>query len=381
MALGNILKHLRALKPALKPAIAGVGPIGMDISMSSINLCQLKQVAEHRFTVLAKVSIAFSGSRSDLIKSPKRLKKLLAQGMAKQGFRSRKVVTVMPPDKLKIIPVTYRSNVADAGQEILKMLSGRLEGDIADYIIDYFPVRASAQDEEHLALATIARRDDVMEYLQALSQANFTVQALDVGPAALRRLVSCLYIDEPAKTILVINAGINSTYLTVISGRRLLFDQPVKFGEQALLEHLSQALELPEDVCRDLVFRHGMKAASPDAMHPSMAADTDYSQAILEILKPAFLKLLEEINRVLIFTTSETHGLPVSQVCLLGSMARWPGADELLHELIDVPLSCVKDSFDKVIEDTSEAGNRWSDHVPELAMATGLALRGLAENG
>lgn len=125
LAVRGTLKKMLALKPAR----VKVGPIGMDIGASSINLCQLKQRSEHGFSVLAKVGIPFSEARNELLASPKRLKKLLAQGMEKKGFSNRKVVAVMPPDKLKITPVTYKSNVADAGQEILKMLGGRLEGD------------------------------------------------------------------------------------------------------------------------------------------------------------------------------------------------------------------------------------------------------------
>ena len=58
------------------------------------------------------------------------------------------------------------------------------------------------------------------------------------------------------------------------------------------------------------------------------AAETDVSATLLEIVKPCYLDLIEEINRVLVFTASETHGVPVSRVCLLGSVAHWPGAQE-----------------------------------------------------
>lgn len=376
MIFRNALNKIRTLKPVkFRP-----GAIGMDIGRSSINLCQLQQVSDHQYAVLAMASIPFNGSRNDLLKSPSYLKTLLNRGMAKKNFRNKKIIAALPPDKLKITPLTYKTNVADADQEILRMLSGRLEGDISDYIIDYFPVRSNTHDDESLVLATIARNDDVMEYLQALNHANFTVEALDAGPAALRRLISSLYIDEPAQTVLVINAGIETTYLTVISGRRLLFDQAVKFGEKALLEQLSQVLDMPQDMCQKLVFEHGMKAASAESIIHSATMETEYSQVIMEILKPAFLELLEEINRVLIFTTSETHGLPVSQVCLLGSMARWPGADDLLCELINIPSSCIKSSFDNIFVDTFEPGNHWFDNIPELAIATGLALRGLVDN-
>ena len=45
--------------------------------------------------------------------------------------------------------------------------------------------------------------------------------------------------------------------------------------------------------------------------------------------------LIEEINRVLVFTASETHGVPVSRICLLGAVAHWPGAQQVLLSLLD----------------------------------------------
>ncbi|MEN8177442.1 MAG: pilus assembly protein PilM [Pseudomonadota bacterium] len=354
-----------------------LGPIGLDFGMDSINLCQLKTQAGNRYSVVAKASIAYSGSRKELLSSPKILKKQLSQALKKNAFTGRKVVAVMPADELKITPVTYRSNTQSVDEEILKMLGARLDGELGDYLIDYLPVRSNPGDEEHLVLAAIAQRDDVMSYLEALHRSGLVVDALDIGPAALRRLICSLYNGKDAETILVINAGISKSYLTIISGRRLLFDQPVSFGEQMLVENLSSALELPVDVCRDLMLHHGFeKTATAQEMLSSIDGE-DISQTLLEIIKPSFIKLVEEIKRVLIFTASETHGSPVSRICLLGSIARWSGADSLLHDLINIPLSTSQPGFSEIFEDqTSEGG--WMERIPELAIATGLALRGIS---
>jgi len=354
-----------------------VGPIGLEFGMESINLCQLKTLPANRYAVIAKASIPFSGSFDEFMLSPKGLKKPLSQVLKKNAFIGKRVVTVMPSDKLKITPVTYKSNVQRVDEEILRMLSSRLEGEVSDYLIDYLQVRSNPADEEHLVLAAIARRGEVMSYLETLNRLGLAVDHMDIGPAALRRLISSLYDGKEAETILVINAGVARSYLTIISGRRLLFDQPVSFGEQMLVESLSKSLEMPVDVCRDLMLRHGFNKPGGLRGEIDSSGDGDIAQTLLEIVKPSFIKLIEEINRVLIYTASETHGSPVSKICLLGSIARWSGSEALLRELINIPLSSKQAGFTDVFEDQTGSSESWSERIPELAIATGLALRGI----
>ncbi|MCU7935400.1 MAG: pilus assembly protein PilM [Candidatus Thiodiazotropha sp. (ex Dulcina madagascariensis)] len=357
-----------------------VGTIGMDIGMNAIHLCQLQPLETKRFAVIAKATIPFAETRREILASPKRLKKLLAQGMKQKGFIGRKMVTVMPADELKIMPITYKAKAHDVDQEILKMLNSRVDGNVKDYVIDYVPVRSNPDDEENLALAAIARQDNVIDYLQAITLSGFEVDALDVGPAAIRRLICTLYTEDNLETVLVINTGLSKSYLTIISGRRLLFDQQVSFGESLLLDNLSATLELPEDVIRKLVLRHGFEKDPDKSVQSGTVSDDEISYTLLEVLKPVFIKLVDEINRVLIFTASQTHGMPISRVCLLGSIARWPGAESLLRKLIDIPFSTHQRELAEYFVDLTEEGESWSSSIPELAVATGLALRGLDDH-
>lgn len=342
-----------------------IGPIGMDIGMHAIHLCQLQPLEPGRFTVVAKATIPFDENREKILTSPKKLKKLLQQGMKHKGFVGRKLVTVMPADEIKIMPVTYKAKSKEVEQEILNVLSGRMDGDMNDYIIDYMLVRAEPDEDDNLALAAIAQRDSVIDYLEVITRSGFDVDALDVGPAAIRRLICTLYDEDNVETVLVVNAGKVKSYLTIISGRRLLFDQQVSFGESLLLDNLTQTLELPENVCRELLLRHGLDKKD------------EIPSTLLEVLKPLFIKLVDEINRILTFTASQTHGMPITRFCLLGSIARWPGAETLLRELIDIPLTTNQRQLAECFIDPGEAGESWSSSIPELAVATGLALRGL----
>ena len=111
----------------------------------------------------------------------------------------------------------------------------------------------------------------------------------------------------------------------MISGRRLLFNQSVNFGENLLLQRIAAELDLSRDAARALVVDHGLER-QPLARAIGAEVDSDVSATLLEIVKPRFLDLVNEINRVLVFTAAETHGVPVSRICLLGSLAHWPGA-------------------------------------------------------
>jgi Tfp pilus assembly PilM family ATPase len=373
----------QALQAIMLPQVGRqrrVGPVGVDVGVDVIHLCQLRPHDERRYTVTGSVGIPFTGSRAVLLDSPARFKKILRDGMRRQGFVGRKAVAAMPADLVRFTPITYRADGHHADEVILKMVSGRIDGDITDYVVDYLPVRAAPEQEESLALAAVARRDDVLHYLDALTGAGLEVEALDIGPAAIRRLLSVLYTgdDEEGETILVVNTGAEKTYLSVVSGRRLLFDQPVDFGERGLLSHLVKVLELNEEECRALVMRHGLDKAPHAA---ATTEDAEIAATLLEILKNDFVRLVDEINRILIFTAAETRGRPLGRVCLLGGIARWPGAESLLRELIDVPaVDTQRDIADFFVVENQQ-GIVASSLMPEMAVAAGLALRGLIGRG
>ena len=376
----SLLARLKR-KPAVESATQGrPGLIGLDLGSHSIHLCQLRSESHNRYTILAKASIGFQGSRQQLLDSPKAFKQLLAKATKGKKFKGRKVTAIMPPDDVKIMLLTYKANITHVDAEILKMLSQRVDGDINDYVVDYLPVRNNKSDDEHIVMASVARRDKVDRLLHTLTSAGLEVHSLDIGPAALKRLVSSLYTDDVKNNVLLINIGDKTSYLTIVSGRRLLFDQPVQFGCLQLLQEIADSLDVSLEKAQDLIHEHGLQAVDPAQQMNGLVSHSDISATLLEIIKPTFLQLVEEINRVLVFTASETHGEPLSRVFLLGCIARWPGAQELMMSFLDIKVPKVQTEFYQVFSDANDKTARWVDHLPEMAIATGLALRGLQDD-
>ena len=163
----------------------------------------------------------------------------------------------------------------------------------------------------------------------------------------------------------------------MISGEDLLFDQQIRFGENALVSQLAETLDLSEDLARNLMVRSGVRA-SDDPVTESLE-DADLGDTIAEILKPQFMALVDEIKRVCLYAAAETRGGAVSRVYLLGSLAHWPGADDLLSSLAEMEVAKIRDPLSTFRADEASAAN--DTLSPELAVATGLALRGSAHHG
>ena len=366
---------------SLRVAKAAAGMIGLDIAENCIHLCQLRPKPIGCYSITAKASVPFEGDRDALLANPKRLKTIIVSALKRKNFKGRKVVALMPWSDVKVILLTYKPNVADVDTEILRMVSKRIDGDLDDYVVDYLPVRCNPSDEEHMAAVSIARKDKVISLLDVLDQCGLEVEALDIAPGALRRLISTLYEGKDASNVLLINVGASQTFLTIISGRRLLFDQAVEFGEGQLLQCVSDELNIDKVAAKDLILSNGIGKRPSLGNGQTRDTKIEISTTLLEILKPCFLDLVEEINRVLIFTASETHGVPVSRVCLLGKISAWSGINDLLLSLLDVDIAADQTDFWKVFQDENDNTTvRWSSLFPEQAIATGLALRGLIEN-
>jgi Tfp pilus assembly PilM family ATPase len=340
------------------------------MAREAIHLVQLDSHAGRVVAVRGWASVALPAG--DAPDSPKRLALLLRKAFHSAGFKGKRVVSAMPHGKVRIHSVTYRpTRERPAADEILSLMRERLDGELADHVLDFLPVREGASDGERLALVAVSRREDVIAHLELLRRAGLDVAALEVGPSAIRRLVCAISPAGEPENVLVLNAGDSASFMTMISGRRLLFDQEVDFGERKLVELVASSLDMPEQIVRDVVAKGGLDEASSRGLQ-----DVNLASAIVEILRPELKRLVAEIERGFLYAASETRGGGAKRVYLAGSLARWPGADRQLAAIARLPVTNIPDPLAVL---APEARRVIPAHaIPEIAVATGLALRGVA---
>lgn len=368
-----LAKSMAVLRPNSKTK--RIGPIGVDFALECAHLVQLESVSGGSLQVRAKASMPFDSPRRELLTRPHEFRSLLRRVLESDRFYGRKAVLAMPAGMFRTISVNYQYAGAEEneGAAVLQVMKSRLDGDLSQYVLDYMPVKNRSKGGERLAIVAVSERQPVIDFLELARKAKLDVQALEIGPVAISRLVGAMSKAQGSSNALVINSGRRASYLTLISGSNLLFDQEIGLGEDNLIQQVAETLDISVNMARDMILRTGVH---PDDGGDSTMSEEDHGlmMTMSEILKPQFLKLVEEVKRAFLYAAAETRGGAVTKVYLLGGIARWRGADRLLSSLADVDVQTIPDPLALFPAGDKPVGE---DFASEVAVATGLALRGM----
>ncbi len=141
-------------------------------------------------------------------------------------------------------------------------------------------------------------------------------------------------------------------------------DEEVAFGEQSVIRRICAALEVDEPLATKLLRKADLAMEKPD----------DNTRTLIEIVRPELNALTREIERGMIYAINESGGQGDISVFLIGSVARWQGAGKLLERIVNHPVQIVPNPLAPYLGAETEELDSPPAH-PELAVATGLALR------
>jgi type IV pilus assembly protein PilM len=364
-ALWSSLKsRIAGWKPAL-PALGAPAPIGFDLASERLNLAQAS-LYKGGWHWRAIAALPYPGGRSEMLGNPAAFRTLVQTTLHEHGFRGRRVVSVLPPGDLQVISIDYTTtNGQDDTAVLLRTLKERFKSTLDDTVLDILPVRRPRDSNLRSAVVALAPRNRVLAHLDLLTAAELEPEAIDIGPAALARLARAVVTGDPRANLLLINFGTENSYFSLLWGRRLMFDRSLAIGEKRLAGTLASNLDLSLERALALLRKHGLNS------HGDEIAET-----IGELLQPDFQYLALEVNRVLIYFASQTHGGAVEGIYLAGSIARLPGAADFLCRLLSMPV--------QVLNPWKIPGSEASKIIEPptgMAVAAGLALRGIPLHG
>ena len=362
-----------------EPKSVAHGPIGVHFTQEHLHLVQLETLADGGLSVRCHESLAYPGTRAELMASPAAIRKLVRRAMRAGKFRGRNVVSAMPPEKVRVTSLSYPAN--SSGEEagsILKLMADRVDGALSDYVIDYVPIRMSSRDGERLALVAVSRLEDVRNYLESLRLAGLDVNFLEIGSLAIKRLISSRNATDLRDHVIVINIGETTSHITTISGKRLLADQEVQFGEASILNAIAKTLDLTTSVAKDLVLTNGLDPARKNSEIADDNLDKEIVRTLVEIAKPELLKLVREINRAFLFAESESHGDARKRIFIVGGAGRWPGMATLISSLAKMPVESLGREHMPFASNPESIATLSDQQAAEMSIAVGLALRGMS---
>ena len=341
-----------------------LGPIGFEFTDDKIRLVQF-QAGEEGLGIRALSELNVEEPDNE-----RELRKLVRGGIRSAGFRGRKIVTALPPDRLKLMVVNYELDGHSTDEDkILELVEQRSPTGLDEAVIDYLPIRGEQEKAERSALVALASEDEVVEYLELMRRIGLEVEALEIVPVAVRRLATwppTLHSGE--NTMLLYSTG-SSSDLTVLWGRRLILYRSVNFGHETPIATLCRVLDVPETAARILLER-SLRHLRGESSTEGAREDMEAARTAREILRPCFVELAEEITQALTYTESRLQGERINLLLLAGSIGNWVGIQNLFQEYMPLPVE-VLDPL-KCVPSRHGIERRFG-----MEVAAGLGLRGM----
>ena len=236
--------------------------------------------------------------------------------------------------------------------------------DITDVTLDYH-VTGTTDDAIHVLMAA-CKRDKVANLKQAIQLAGKQPAVIDVDAFALQNCYELNYDPQPNQVVALLNIGASTTNINILNGNRSVFTRDATFGGNQYTSLLQKEL--------GVTFEHAEQVKRGTPL-PEAVEDRD----IKPILETVSDILALEIQKTMDFyrATVEDGGVAVEKILVSGGGSKLDGLIDFLAKQFEMPVE-IFDPFKKIKVDSRGFDPEYMrEVVPEMAIAVGLALRGV----
>src|SRR5215207_1508979 len=236
--------------------------------------------------------------------------------------------------------------------------------DISDVSLDY-QVVGSGPDSLHVLMAA-CKRDFVANLKQAIQLAGKQPAVIDVDAFALQNCYEVNYQPPANMVVALLNVGASTMNINILRGVRSVFTRDVSVGGNQYTSVLQKELGLTYEQA-ELVKRGGEAPASVQAAEIEGALESVSDMLALEISKTF------DFYRA----TADDNDGTVQKILISGGGSKLKGLPEFLSNRFEMPVERL-DPFRQIKVDARRFDPEYMrEVVPEMAVAVGLALRGV----
>lgn len=238
--------------------------------------------------------------------------------------------------------------------------------DLSEVSLDYHITNQTGDATQVLIAACKRERIDSLK--QAIQLAGKQPVVIDVDTFALQNCYEINYQPDSSQVVALLNIGASTMNVNIVQGVNSVFTRDITVGGSQFTDILQRNLGLSfqqaEAVKRGV---HGAAGAGMDekSIEPLMSNVTEM--------------VAMEIQKTFDFyrATTEETGVHVQKILISGGGSKLAGLAEELSNKLELPVE-VLDPFRQIKVDTRKFDPDYlSEIMPEMAVAVGLAVRGV----
>ncbi len=340
--------------------------VGVDIGSSSVKAVEL----QGRGNDLQLLSLGFEALEADSVVDGQIIELNAVSNAIGNIFNEHKIKTTQVAAGVNGHSVIVKNIVlpqmseAELQESFAWHAEEHIPFDISDVNLDYHVMDRSADAIQVLMAA--CKRDKVANLKQTIQLAGKQPAVIDVDAFALQNCYELNYDPQPGQVVALLNIGASTTNINILNGVRSVFTRDATFGGNQYTSLLQKELGLTFDQAESV--KRGVPL-------PEGAELRDVGP-ILDTVSDI---LALEIQKTMDFyrATVEDGESVVQKILVSGGGSKLTGLVDFLSRRFEVPVEMF-DPFRRIKVDARGFDPDYMrEIVPEMAIAVGLALRGV----
>ena len=236
--------------------------------------------------------------------------------------------------------------------------------DIADVNLDY-ELTSKSSESLHVLMAA-CKSDKIANVKQAIQLAGKQPVIIDVDAFALQNCYEVNYQPKAGEIVALLNIGAETMNINILNGTRSVFARDASVGgsqyTSLLQKELGLSFEQAEGVKRGMPLPDGIEARP--------------IQPIIETVSDI---LALEVKKTIDFyrATAAEGDTTIQKILLAGGGSKLPGLAEFLSRRFEIPVEVFNPFRQIEVDNKKFDPDYMREIIPEMAVAVGLALRGV----
>jgi len=343
------------------------GVAGLDIGSSSIKMVELDGKANN----LSLVSLGYENLPDDTIVDGQIMEMNVVSDViqsvcSNHQVNSQRVVTGVSGHSVIIKNIVLPPMSAEELEESIDWhAEEHIPYDLADVSLDYH-ITAQNSDSTHVLIAA-CKRERIDNIRQAVQLAGKEPVTIDVDTFALQNCYELNYNPDESQVVTLLNIGASTMNVNIVKGTRSLFTRDITVGGSQFTDVLQRSLGL------------SFQQAEAVKRGVSQAVEGIEEKSIEPLMNNVTEIVAMEIQKTFDFyrATTEDNDTVVQKILISGGGSKLAGLAQDLSARLELPVE-VLDPFRNIKVDAQKFDPDYlSEIMPEMAVAVGLAMRGV----
>ncbi len=340
---------------------------GLDVGSSSIKVVEL----EGKMGNLNLLSVGYENLPGDTVVDGQIMElntvaEVIQNICSNHQIKATKVVTGVSGHSVIIKNIVLPPMSRDELQESIDWhAEEHIPYDLADVSLDYHITSETSEATNVLIVACKRERIDNMK--QAIQLSGKQPVIIDVDTFALQNCYEVNYQPSPTDVVTLLNIGASTMNINIVQGNNSLFTRDITVGGSQFTDVLQRSL--------------GISFQQAEAVKRGVndAAQGVEEKSIVPLMENVMETVAMEIQKTFDFyrATADDGGVAVKKILISGGGSKLDGLPQQLSARLELPVE-VLDPFRQIKVDTRKFDPDYlSEIMPEMAVAVGLALRGV----